>query len=686
MKGFFMKKIYNLPLGTRFVFDEDKSLLTLTALSGMSCGHNGLEDDFSCSGLALLGIDNMRLEGAKLVYSVNNVTDNCFAFSAVDKKNTVRLDVVWQFEKDYKLISCKYTLENISGKKITVRRALPRFVFTPGEYELMWHMNRWNNENQLQTAKLRGEDIYLHARPARSTVGSTPFCILKDTENLAAAAFHVLPRGNWTIQVHSDILSNEAPTPVVEAGLSDADLFMELQPGRKIELPEIIIQEVPQANILVSGAALQQYFIEKRLPYAIRKTPVIYNTWLYRFTNFNLAQLREQLKAAKKIGCEIFVIDAGWFGSDKSWGKVGDWREKEGEPFFGNMAAFADEVRAAGLDFGFWIEPERWVPDIPIREEHPEWFPENTTRIDLTQPAAAEHFYHVVADNVKKFGAKYIKVDFNASVGFDDSGTELYDYCSVLEKQFKRLHENFPELIIENCGSGALRNDLASQMLFDHNFVSDNANPCETLAIRQGASMRSLPGRILNWATMRPAPERRTPVAKIKQVLACGAATWDTAGLFDVDYVMTSALLGIPSFSGELAELDEDIQARLAEYVAFYKENRDFISNAHCYLLTPPADKITDFEKYYAFQMQKHNASDSLVYIFTNPSSRRGLRSFRLNNLKADRKYSVRRLFAENDEALEISGSDLMAYGLTAAIPENQHVHYAAALYMVEEI
>ena len=223
-------------------------------------------------------------------------------------------------------------------------------------------------------------------------------------------------------------------------------------------------------------------------------------------------------------------------------------------------------------------------------------------------------------------------------------------------------------------------------MLFDHNFVSDNANPCETLAIRQGAFMRTLPGRVLNWATMRKAPERRTEIARFKQVLASAAATWDIAGIYDVDYVMTSALLGIPGFSGDLAELGDDIQERIAEYVDFYKKHRDFISNAHCYLLTPPSDKVTDYEKYYAFQMQKHDSADSLIYVFSNPSSRRGLRSFRLNGLNADKKYSVRRLFAENDEAAEVSGSELMAYGIRAVTPENQHVHHTAALYMVKEI
>lgn len=680
-----MKKIYDMPLGTRFSYDDESKLLTLVSLAGMTCGSNGKEDDFSCSGLAVIGVDEMRLEGAKLVYSVNSVSDDEFIFSAFDKNNTVKMDFCWKFEPACKIISCKYSLTNTSAKNITIRRALPRLVFSPGDYDVMWQLSRWDAENQLQVQKLCGADIDLHGRAARSTVGATPFCVLKDAENLSAVAFHVMPCGNWTIKVRSDVWTSEAVTPVVEAGLSDADLFMTLKPGESIELPEVLLQEISGGDILTSCADLHRYFIQKRLPSYILPTPVVYNGWLYRFTNFTREQLREQLKAAKEVGCEIFIIDAGWFGGDSGWSMVGDWREKEGAPFFGNMSAFADEVRAAGLGFGFWIEPERWGNGIPARKEHPEWFPENTTRIDLTQKDAAAYFHDVIADNVRKFGAKYIKVDFNASVGYDESGTELYNYCKVLVDIFKQLHAEFPDLIIENCGSGALRNDLASQMIYNHNFVSDNANPFETLRIRQGAIMRTLPGRILNWATMRRAPERRTKVEDNLQVLASAAATWDEAGLFNVDYVMISALLGIPGFSGDLAELPEDVRKRIAEFVAFYKENRDFISNSHCYLLTPPDNKVTDYEHYIAFQLQHGDKADSLVYVFSNPASHRALRSFRLHDLNPAKSYRVIKLFSD-EEPVMISGNELMQYGLRASTLENQHIRFDAALYQIVEL
>ena len=677
-----MKQTFDQPLGTQFVYDTESRLLTLTSFCGMTCGHNGNESDYSSSGLVLLGIDDRRLEGKKLQYEIIRSTEKEFAYSAFDAERTVQWKSIWSFEKEFGIVSCINTLTNISDHPVTVRRALPRWVFSPGDYEVSWQMSRWSAENQIQSQKLRGNDILLHARAARSSIGCSPFCVLKDLENRSAAAFHVIPHGNWSIKIRSDIRSNEFPSPVVEAGLADTDLFMTLQPGKELELPEVLIQEVQHGDLLQISAPLHRYMIRKRLPAAkLHQPPVIYNTWLYRFTNFKHEQLLRQLQAAKEIGCEIFIVDAGWFGKN-NW-EPGDWREKEGEPFFGNMRAFADEVRAAGLQFGFWIEPERWANDIPVREEHPEWFPKGTTRIDLTQPAAAEHFHDIIADNVRKFGAKYIKVDFNADVGYDESGTELHNYCTALQEQFRRIRKEFPDLIIENCASGSLRCDLETAMIYDHAFVSDNANPYETLRIRQGTIMRFMPGRILNWIVMQPAPERRTPVSKEYPVLACAAATWDEAALFNLNYVMISGLLGIPGFSGELADFDPEIRKKIAEYVQYYKENRQFFTNSHVFLLTAPDSKLSDYENYLVFQMQADECDDSLLFVFTNGFSRRAVRNFRLQGLDPAANYKVKALFDPEAQEKVQSGSELLQYGVKTEFTEFMHVRHQAKLYRI---
>jgi len=675
------EKIFEFPNGTQFSFLTEKKTLTLRKLFGLTCGMNGCEDDDSRSGLALLGIDAKRLEGALLQYECGSA-ENEFHFSATDVENSVRLDAVWQFHAKHEIILCRYTLTNTSAQGITVRRAFPRMVFSSGDYEVYSQQSRWNNESQGCFQSLFAADLVLHARPGRSTVGATPFCMLRDKETCNGVAFHVIPHGNWMIKIHADLISNEAVTPVVEAGLADTDLFLELQPGESLALPELLLQHAADGTPEGLAAPLQRYLTEAFLPRDFTTPPVVYNTWLYHFTNFTREQLHKQLQSAKKIGCEVFVVDAGWFGYDDSWGMVGDWREKPGAPFFGNMKSFADEVRAAGLKFGFWMEPERWAPGIPIRTEHPEWFPENSSRIDLTIPEAAEYFYHVIADHVRHFDATYIKIDFNASLNYDKSGSELYYYMTVLLAQMKRLQTEFPHLVIENCGSGSLRQDIGLIPYYRTAFGSDNAHPYETLRIRQGAAMRFLSSTIYNWAVIRPAPERLTKVSDNDLVLACGAATWDEGALFNLNYVMLSVLFGIPGFTGDLAGFDDAMLAKIAKYVAFYKANRSMLYRSHTHLLTP-AEPIRCYENNIAFQVQSEDETQSLLFAYSHSASRRTLRNFRLKDLDPKKTYQIERIFPESSLRFSASGESLMANGAEIALETNMHIRYVAALYRV---
>ena len=130
-----------------------------------------------------------------------------------------------------------------------------------------------------------------------------------------------------------------------------------------------MIQSLPGGEPAAAAPRLHRW-LQKRLFASQRpEMPVVYNTWFDQFEVLDVPRLRQQLQAAKEVGCEVFVIDAGWYGPQAGdwFAQAGDWREKTDGAFRGAMAAFADEVRAAGLGFGLWMEPERFGPDVPIR-------------------------------------------------------------------------------------------------------------------------------------------------------------------------------------------------------------------------------------------------------------------------------------------------------------------------------
>ncbi|MCI8694976.1 MAG: hypothetical protein HFH91_20155, partial [Lachnospiraceae bacterium] len=71
-------------------------------------------------------------------------------------------------------------------------------------------------------------------------------------------------------------------------------------------------------------------------------------------------KLLRYAESARELGCEIFEVDAGWYGREPDWSSsVGDWREKLDGAFYGRLAEFADKIRGMGMGFGLWMEPER---------------------------------------------------------------------------------------------------------------------------------------------------------------------------------------------------------------------------------------------------------------------------------------------------------------------------------------
>jgi alpha-galactosidase len=155
----------------------------------------------------------------------------------------------------------------------------------------------------------------------------------------------------------------------VEVGLADENLALELAPGASLDLPTILIQGLPDGRVESGSVPVHRWAQNNLLANHWVEPPIVYNTWLEFFdlVKTKPESLRAQMRAAKECGCEVFVVDAGWFGSGGPDGlaEVGDWLECGRACFPGGLTAFSEEVRSAGLGFGLWMEPERARPPTP---------------------------------------------------------------------------------------------------------------------------------------------------------------------------------------------------------------------------------------------------------------------------------------------------------------------------------
>ena len=558
-------------------------------------------------------------------------------------------------------------LTNISGGELVFGKAFVSVVLTPGPYEAFTQYCRWSMENIGAWQPLQGRGLILNHANGRTTEGNAPYLAMRMIGGKDGFAFHVLPMGDWRIRVMPQPFSCMEPPMQVDLGISDETLAFRLQAGESWALPEVIIQSFRDFD--ASTGALHQ-FLRKYVCPDIKKLPIEYNTWLDVFSDLDVPRLRRQLAAAKELGCEVFVIDAGWFGSSPQWSGVGNWEEKTEGAFFGNMSGFAEEVRQAGLGFGIWLEPERFQSKVPILKQHPEWFvlvPETGFyRIDLEQPAAYEYQKNLILGLIDKYQLAYIKTDMNAQHGIDETGAAHYRYSKLCYQLMDEIRARHPEMVLECCASGAMRTDLEAMRHFDVFFPSDSANPFTQTDMLIGFLRRFLPGKMMRWITPRELKEGEIPFfsKERRPVITPVEATWEEYMGVDPETLMVvNFVCGQYGFSGDLDSLSQQTREIFRKYVEKFKFVRDFMLRADGYCLFDTAE-------FKAVELAGDRGA-ILVYQWIASSNLRQRLVYPLG-LNPEALYDANGVIR--------TGADLMENGVILEFKDNQHWKWRAAM------
>ncbi len=614
------------------VFQRTAERFRLTRLCGLAVGRNGLDNGPAATrGVALLRLDGRRYEGAQLALEEVQESPLSMVCRWRVGETAVRLTTTWTGDAATGLVSRRDTLTNIGSQPVVVERCLARVAFSPGRYECYTQAADWCRESQGAWYPLH-TGLRLSHLSGRTTCGGTPYLALRLAGTSQGIAFHLLPRGNWTIRLSPvPCFSTEGPFgpyTLLEMGLADENLHRRLRPQETFELPEILSQSLPSGEAHLGAPALHRYLLSHHYPSAKPAAPVVYNTWFDQFDILDVPRLRTQLAAARELGCEVFVVDAGWYGGGEgAWDEqTGDWCEKTKSAFCGRMRDFADEVRAAGLGFGLWMEPEKFGSQASIRAKHPGWFIviDNEARLDLTQPPAWNWLRGEIVRLVETYRLAWMKIDFNFVFDTDDSGAELADYTAAWHRLLDDVRAAYPEVFFEGCASGAMRAELEMMRHFDDFFLSDSVNPTDMLRITQGSWLRLPPGRIGRWAAIRSAERAVCDYGKTVQdsaplvlvpVPMSYFANYNPVESVGLDYVLLAAMPGMMGLSGDLAGLNTAQRARVAEAIAFFKTWRRFITGSVGHLLTPPT-LIECREGWIAWQLQPPDAPDSMVFVY----------------------------------------------------------------------
>ena len=259
----------------------------------------------------------------------------------------------------------------------------------------------------------------------------------------------------------------------------------------------------------------QRRAVRKRRPVDDRM-PVIFNDYMNTLMGDPTTEkLLPLIDAAAEVGADYFCIDAGWYAEGDWWSTVGAWQPSTTR-FPGGLGEVIDRIHQRGMVPGLWLEPEVIGVDAPIAHELPDdaFLTQQGIRVaehgryllDLRNPLARRHLDDTVDRLVADFGIGFFKFDNNTMTGpgTDKGGTSLghglLEHQRALLDWLDALQARHPELLIENCASGAMRMDYAMLSRLHLQSTSDQQHPLLYATISAAAPAAVLPEQAGHWA------------------------------------------------------------------------------------------------------------------------------------------------------------------------------------------
>ena len=495
---------------------------------------------------------------------------------------------------------------------LTLNRYTSRFCLDGGDYEVYTQFSCWGNESLGKWQDLV-TGVEVSNLGIRTTEEATPMLAVRNKGNGKIFVLHLMPNAHWKLRVSRKRVPTTNIVVVIEAGINDDGLAMQLKKGDIIDMPRLVAYETQNTRDF-DAWKLHRVF-NKLYP---RKTlPVIYNNWLNTFDWINVEDIKAQAKTAAELGVEQFLIDAGWFGFTESWTKeIGNWSENKVGAFKGRLKEVSDYVKRLGMRFGMWIEPERVLKCTEAYKEHLEYYINGSNGaafLDFANDEARKYITDIVLNLIEKYDLKYMKFDFNASLAYDPTHNGFYYYFKGAKKFVAEIREKYPDIYITNCASGGNRMDLETFTYYDSVWSSDNQSPIYGFRIFKDTALRVPPCYVEKYDVRRfiEGFPKYCEQTFVTLPISCNGSTW--RNVHNVTRRYTHAFLtgGPLGFSTDIAGYPEEEKTLLKEVVKKFKVDREFYITAEMRIIHDATD-IT------VIQYSDKNLERVLVQIFTN--------------------------------------------------------------------
>ena len=497
-------------------------------------------------------------------------------------------------------------LRNRSENAITVNKIASAEFNLPSlrPYTATNFNGSWGAEFYREDTVLKNGELTYESKKGGSNHTHNPSFILTQnaTEDEGDVFFGALAwTGNYKVELNRDFAGRTRAV----IGINNFDFSYTLKPGQELDAPSVYCGYTK--GLAEMSNQMNAYAVEHILPKSFNKAPlpVLYNSWEATWFNVSCEGQQKLAELAADIGCELFVMDDGWFGERKDdWAGLGDWYVNK-EKFPDGLKPLIDKVKSLGMRFGLWFEPEMVNPDSDLYRTHPDWAYHYDTRdfdllrqqlvLNLTKPEVKEFVFKVMDDMLCEYDISYIKWDMNRA--YSQTGGEnlenpqelWYRHVKAVYEIADRLKEKHPDLQLECCASGGGRVDYGALSHFDMVWTSDNTDPVDRLKIQHGFSL----------------------LYPIKCMRAWVTDTNRYSRPKDFDYRFNVTMQGSLSIGGNLLKYNEEELEIHRRYITLYKEIRETVQFGRLY-------RLADFENDHLYANQYVKENQSVLFLCKN--------------------------------------------------------------------
>ncbi|MFV0503900.1 MAG: alpha-galactosidase [Lachnospirales bacterium] len=593
-----------------------------------------------------------KLKGLPATYVNLDTEATSLEIVMADPNRGVKAILSYTIYEELPVITKSVIYINKSGKKVILNKGYSACIdIDNNNYEMIQFPGAWAREKQFERCKLSNGLHVLDSKRGSSSIFQQPFMALVSPETTEFSgevrAFNFVYSGNFEIKTNVDTFNQTR----VMVGINSHNFSWVLENEESFQTPEVVCV---YSNTGLNGMStafhrLYNNYLTRGV-YKNNVRPVLINNWEATYFDFNEDKLMDFVSRAKEIGVELFVLDDGWFGKRNSdTTSLGDWFVNK-EKLPDGLKGLSDKVKASGMKFGLWFEPEMVSEESELFKKHPDWhihvedYPTSLGRnqliLDFSRQEVREEIYCQLVNILDKVEIDYIKWDMNRSMTEVGSmGREpekqmetSHRYILGLYEILEKLTSRYPHILFENCSGGGGRFDPGMCYYMPQSWASDNTDAYERLKIQYSTSMIFPTAMICSQLSDIPNHQtgRSTPLNTRAAVAMSG-----NFGLMLNPEQVTK----------------EDL-TQISEYVLWYKENRKLMQFGDFYRLINPYN--SNAGSWIFVSPNKDKAVLLYVQAFIKASN--PLERVKLMGLDVNGIYDV--------EGVEISGEELMKFGL----------------------